>query len=691
MPATADVVPLAPTTVPHLLAKRIVATAAKTCPPVTDLATAISEVELRTQISGASTLTLTIIDPDWVIFTSGFLDQNEDGLLDPIEVEFPDESGSFWRLCTVDITTDTAAPNLTLTFEDRIIAYLRDHWGAKTAAPGTKTRAQFIKSLVDEVGRGGDVPKITFVCPELHKVQPVEQDPATDTTTQTVQTPAGQASTKTKSAGQSQDAADKVNKRKGIGDGAQITVKGQPPTRFALQNVNDLLSVADELNAGQVATEALICAGIGESTMGADPNTFRNKYQGVLQGDPAQIDVHDAKALARAFLQGGHGFQGGGAIALSRTVSSPGQIATTVEASGKPADFYGTWLDEARLIIAAGGGATGGSQDSDGPPKSDVGQLTRGTTDNPDEDSWDCISRLAQDVSWFAFSNANTLYYMTGPDLIAQKPALYLNRQIDRHRARIASLTGTFDNTSFVYTRKKNGKGKKTGPRVSKPATPAQVRLNLVCDIDDYRAGDVFVLHSSGSINGRWIVSDATRRCLTDTFTAFTLEPPTAPTAEPQASDSTDKKNADDPQTGNGSIAGAAKQALAEKDKYVYREVRPIPDSLFGPAPRIMDCSGFATLCYKHAGAPDPNGTGYNGSGNTGTLIAHCKKVSADKAAPGDLCFYGGTPAFPAHVTVYIGNGQVISMGKQGDPSQGPAAQMGPAGFLGYYRVDPSK
>ena len=68
-----------------------------------------------------------------------------------------------------------------------------------------------------------------------------------------------------------------------------------------------------------------------------------------------------------------------------------------------------------------------------------------------------------------------------------------------------------------------------------KPSTPAEVRLSMLCPLDAYRAGDVFVFQNAGPINGRWIVTDATRRVLADRHTAFTLAPPVDPTPEPQA------------------------------------------------------------------------------------------------------------------------------------------------------------
>ena len=115
-----------------------------------------------------------------------------------------------------------------------------------------------------------------------------------------------------------------------------------------------------------------------------------------------------------------------------------------------------------------------------------------------------------------------------------------------------------------------------------------------------------------------------------------------------------------------------------------------MPADLFGPTPRIIDCSAFAILCYKAAGYPDPSGTNaYDGYGWTGDMITNCKPIPASTAQPSDLCFYGPSVSDTKHVTVYVGNGLVVSMGQQGDPSIGAAAQMGPAGFLGYFRPNP--
>lgn len=94
-----------------------------------------------------------------------------------------------------------------------------------------------------------------------------------------------------------------------------------------------------------------------------------------------------------------------------------------------------------------------------------------------------------------------------------------------------------------------------------------------------------------------------------------------------------------------------------------YSQYRPIALRKPPNVPTQWDCSGFVTSCYFAAGAPDPNGRGYDSLGYTGTLISHGTLVADRKHLKvGDLCFYGystGRPGFnvgdPTHVAVYVG------------------------------------
>lgn len=86
-----------------------------------------------------------------------------------------------------------------------------------------------------------------------------------------------------------------------------------------------------------------------------------------------------------------------------------------------------------------------------------------------------------------------------------------------------------------------------------------------------------------------------------------------------------------------------------------------------GLLPLVTDCSGFATACYKWAGADDPNGLGYKQLGYTGTLLSHMKVVSRPK--PGDLVVYG--PGTGHHVGIVVEAGSdplTVSHGQERGP-----------------------
>jgi cell wall-associated NlpC family hydrolase len=114
--------------------------------------------------------------------------------------------------------------------------------------------------------------------------------------------------------------------------------------------------------------------------------------------------------------------------------------------------------------------------------------------------------------------------------------------------------------------------------------------------------------------------------------------------------------------------------AYNHRDQISYSQTRPIRNfetQIEGPWRSIIwDCSGFATVAYRQAGLPDPNGFGYNGWGYTGTLVQYGRRISVTELKPGDMVFYGSpaTPGGSAHVGIYIGGGKIISHGSWRGP-----------------------
>jgi hypothetical protein len=104
---------------------------------------------------------------------------------------------------------------------------------------------------------------------------------------------------------------------------------------------------------------------------------------------------------------------------------------------------------------------------------------------------------------------------------------------------------------------------------------------------------------------------------------------------------------------------------VQQKAHIRYGEVRPIDYDL---PPGVTDCSGLVTCAFKRAKWADPNGDNYNGSGYTGTLRAHGKRIAVASIKRNDLVHYGN----PDHVALYVGDGDVVSHGHQGDPTRRP-------------------
>jgi len=101
-------------------------------------------------------------------------------------------------------------------------------------------------------------------------------------------------------------------------------------------------------------------------------------------------------------------------------------------------------------------------------------------------------------------------------------------------------------------------------------------------------------------------------------------------------------------------IVAAARWGIRNEPRIHYAEVRPIP--LSRRLPLTTDCSGFATLCYFLAGAPDPNGLDYDGRGWTGTLMEAMENIDPRAALAGDIVVWGEYPG--RHCAIVIEPGE---------------------------------
>jgi hypothetical protein len=582
-----------------------------------DVVQKIIDGDVERTIEGASTVSVTFLDPDSTLLNSGLLTSKTD-----IKVD-----GLYFRLAHVEKSGD----DLTLTFEDREVAVVRTYKSFRKANRDTMTRAEFVHTLVREADREL---KIRFFSPEEHVKQKVAPD---------------------------QSVTGDLTRGGGFSPNVFLTVKGQPATHIQLKNMDEVLTVGALMGVPTVAQEAAIEAVIVESSAmnlaGGDRDSV-----GIFQQRNSlpwsKRNRRDISAASRTFFEQ--------ALRYLDIAKHRGEhvysytLAQAVQISAFP-ERYKQYQGEGEAAVADWTGQDAHNNDvfsSDENPfmgassGAGVYEFTRGTMDDQGrvkrESTWDAAHRMADEVNWRCFMVSGTMYFISDK---------YLYRS--RARMVISPTAEGIDDIDFDYDQ-----GKKNA------------QITVTCHVRRWGAppGSVVKVEDMDPINGRWLVQDI-RRSLFNNIASITLVKPLPKLKEPPATSgatgTTDTTILGPTSDLRQAIVVAARRALQNKNLYHYRQYRPMASSLFDAfAYDHTDCSAFATLCYKAAGAPDPNGFDYNGSGNTGTMWARGQYIGSDnnRAQPGDLAFYGTqgrgrSHAITTHVGVYIGGGQMIDFG----------------------------
>jgi hypothetical protein len=516
---------------------------------------------LERTIDGASTLTIDVHDPHRRLIRSPDLKR---------AIDFHYE-GTWFRLVKIAKSGNTVS----LTFEDRDVAYLRRHTKPRAMSRGKVTRAQFVRTLVREVKEN----RIDFYCPELNQRQAIAKE-------------------KTKLTPRKVTKKEREHTRgKGINSDANLTVKGRAATPEQVRNMQRVLDVADTLGANAKATKALIEAVIVESQVqnlsGGDRDSI-----GILQvrvstsGSAAKS--RDIEWCVKQFLTKGFytdpELGGGGAMAIAQRhpKASAGRVAQATQGSGVPY-AYDTWSKEAQEWLEAyhGGGTkttttttttTGGNRMKY--------EFSRGLAGKR-EDSWATIMRLAEEVNWRAFMDAGTLYFVSEDRLIKSAAKYIMSEDTD------GVNTIDFD--------------------VDQGKVSSEVNVSCRTDLFDIRVGSVVAIRDMGIANGRWLVTTV-RQDLFGADTDVTLRAATPKLAEPDAersqeSSDTDTSTTDDTDDGSGGSKVKTKLASDTTVMKCWRKANAIDKKHYpytwggghGSFDGPYDCSGFVSAVL-HAG-----------------------------------------------------------------------------------------
>jgi hypothetical protein len=632
----------------------------------------VLDVNITRTIEGASTVTIDFNDYERTILNSGVLNNALDIQL----------NGLWFRL--VKVERQAGDTTLTLTFEDREIAVLRSypktgapHNGVKFAHRSKTTRAEFILNLIREVKEF----KIPVVIPELHKVQAIEK--SADLSTAGRGTGGVTADTGIPKTVNYPRGNENINPRANVPNSPAYTlsVKGSPASPEQIKNANTIIAVGKSMGARRKVIVCAIMTAIVESTIHNLPGGDLDSVGLFQQRDNwgSYSDRHDPATASKLFFKQ--------AISYDADVPNAPYWQVCADVQRPREDLrtrYNDYRIEAERFVTTAG-LPGGDSEANVADVNLMDRSTWGTGQVADyvyyrgtpkeggkvwtrENNWDCIQRLVSEVQWRAFFVSGVFYLLPEDDLFKTQPIMIIDE-----------TSQGVEGIGFDYD---------IGKKSATVSVPIRVGTWLA------PPGAVVALQHCGPVSGRWIVSDFSRS-LFDSKADVSLKKPMPVLPEPLTSDlasiptwATNSGKAvaggfDDPAQFGGiantdgsrnAVVLVARKALELEQAgqhYAYppdeggdgrRNARPIPQSLFSvDAHNGLDCSAFATLCYKEAGASDPNGSNYNGTGNTGTLFAHCRRVVTPDL--GDLVFYGGSESFPGHVAVYVGSGKVIEIG----------------------------
>lgn len=592
-------------------------------------------------IEGASTVTVQLEDPGDTLL-NGFL--ANPGKVD-VELD-----GLWFRLVSLRTTGQT----LELQFEDRAVALLRTYpskakkktWFKRVPArgPGGMSRIEFARMLVAEV-KEIEIPFVTVI--DADKLA------ANDDLRRTARAP-------------------------GFGPGVNVTVKGRRATKTQLENLDRVLAVGRSM---LVRRKLLVCA-----VMTA---TQESSATNLLPG--TALDGSDSRGVFQQRPSGGRP-DGKGNWPASGNVATDAraffEVAQWVDAR-KPSltyeqlcsevqrDYtfgtrqegrdYKRWRTEAEHTVTVWG-IGGTDTQSDTVDQSDfqtgidtAGYFYRGDVVNvaggksrvKREDNWDCLQRLASEVNWRCFCASGAIHFTNDIVLFRSQPRMTVSRQDDAvDWIEIDDYDVSLPKSSLTVT-----------ARTRRWQAPP---------------GTLTAVEKLGPASGRWLVATIERDLIGSNAEISLIKPqPVFPEDEsPELAGTSTGGGSFEAVPGGADTDSAvrsrmmqlAQRAFDRRVDYVYDQIRPMPAGLFlkNPLPERIDCSAFATLLYKAAGAPDPNGFGYNGAGNTGTLIRQGRQVTVPKE--GDLVFYGtaAQKGYPPHVNVYAGDGLVWNMGPAG-------------------------
>lgn len=445
-----------------------------------NVANSITGGTITRTMDGASTIQVDINDHGRKIIRSGIIGDGGEDHYPGLQVDF---DGWWGHLAEIDKSADT----LGLTFEDRIIYYLRQHKKPLKVSRRQMTRAEFIHSMVREV----KAVRINFYSPAEHIVNPTEK---LDTKTE----------------------RRKKKKAGGFSHPAKLTVKGTKASKKQRDVGERILQIGSDMGASTKLLTTAIATSIDESSL--NPNIgqdyMHSGHIGAFQQDSSagsawrklgggtgNLDA-DAKAFFKAGMPVDKKFPKVSIAVLADYIQYPGHQPGQPFAGSSPnftvySKAVAQFVDEAKVWVKEYQGGGGGSQTT---TRRGQYYFHRGAPDGPHgENSWDCSGRLADEVNWHRFVVGNTFFYVRDFDLMKQKPIAHLSELDDA----IESIDFNID--------------------TNKPINEATITCRAVRWMA--HPGEIIVIEDSGPANDKWLVQEISKDIFDPNCTVTVRQP----------------------------------------------------------------------------------------------------------------------------------------------------------------------
>lgn len=559
----------------------------------------VGDVPVRRSMESASELMFTVSDPEGRVMRSRLVTEASRISVDGL------------RFALVKPTRQ--GPDTGLTFEDELTYLLRQKKGPKKAFRDEVTRAQFARSLVKEAA-----PNARFVCPELNKVQPIEdgKEPGRTVTSSRVD----------------RDRAPGIPR-----NATGLTVKGAAATSTQIKVADELIRECLKYNPPRKAVYAAIQAAIVESVMGTRGMVTAVDHDsiGIFQGRQMYHSYKNLRSIAynvRIFMTKSFtSHPDGGAISMAQ--KNPGWSSGTIAAKNcGPAKQYEHRYDEHRKEAEKWLEAFMGG---------DVGDTSRTVTTTKrypfevgkDEDYWTALKRLADEVNWRAFVVGNTFYFIAEPTLLRS-----------RRRMLIGANTRGVDRVDWELD---------SGKRAS--------QATITGRIGGWRAppGSVVVLGPvHGPAQGRWLVASI-EGTLNKPDVMITLKRPSRPKPEPASE--TSSRTSGGRRRGSSGGAGADKAVRWVKAQVGVKQGDSKYRSWMNALGRGDEawCSNFIAYVMKEVCGFQNIPSNFPAS-NCWLTWSQADAVSEKNLQPGDIICYGGSRSWTLHVNMYVGNGKCV-------------------------------